>query len=141
MRPVSRDSSCLLVPKAGKTEKPSSVAGAQGPCGGKTCSFESCLWVEGTGKAPGGFSQSVTQEPCEQQGVMFMCVGGSPSLTTICSVDLRWFGCAETQRVDLSEPVSQGLGRGEPAALPPARRARDETRWPRSCLWLAPMFN
>jgi len=53
MRPVSWDSSCLLVPKYRKTEKPSSLAGAQGLCRGKGCSFESFLWVGGMGKAPG----------------------------------------------------------------------------------------
>lgn len=52
MRPVSWYSSCLLVPKARKVEELSSSAGAQGLCGGKTCSFVSFLWVGGMGKAP-----------------------------------------------------------------------------------------
>lgn len=68
MLPVSRDSSCLLVPKAGTTEKPSSVAGAQGLCRGKTCSFESCLWVEGTGKAPGEFSPACDARTVQTAG-------------------------------------------------------------------------
>lgn len=86
MRPVSRDSSCLLVPKAGMTEKPSSVAGAQGPCGAKPAPLSPVSGWRERGKPQGNSAQGVTQELCKQQGVMFMCVRRSPSLTCICSV-------------------------------------------------------
>lgn len=63
-------------------EEPKSLAAAQDLCGGKTCSW--VLLLGGVNvEIPRGIQTQYVEEMYEQQGVMFMSIGFSPSLTYI----------------------------------------------------------